>query len=59
MKYEFDKSHISTLLRNFGLAVTLGGLFYGAIEDGDLLKALVLGIMGIGMALLGSVRKRL
>ncbi len=59
MKYEFDKAHISTLLRNFGLAVTLGGLFYGALEGGDLRKALVLGIMGIGMALLGSIRKRL
>ncbi len=57
MRYEFDKTHLSTLLRNFGLAVALGGLFYGALDDGDLRKAAALGIMGTGMALLGSIRQ--
>ena len=58
MKYEFDKEHIQALFRNFGLALTLGGLLYGALEDGDLRVTSVLCLTGIVFALLGSVKEK-
>jgi hypothetical protein len=58
MKYEIDKEHIKTILRNVGMAIFIGSLFYAAIDEGDLKTAIPLCIAGISFALAGSIREK-
>jgi hypothetical protein len=54
---EFDKENLLSLLRNFGLALTLGGFFFGSLQKGDLKTATTVVIIGVIFALTGSLRK--
>ncbi|MDE0158149.1 MAG: hypothetical protein OXI88_22555 [Gammaproteobacteria bacterium] len=58
MKYQLNKEHIQAMLRNIGLAIIIGSLFYAVLEEGDLHIAIPFTIIGIISALVGSLEKK-
>ena len=58
MKYEVDKEHIKAILRSIGMAIFLGGVFYAALDDGDLKIAIPLSVVGFTFAIVGTIREK-
>ena len=58
IKYEFDKKRVQSIFRDFGLAVTLGGLFYGTLEDGNLFKTWLLLMSGMAFAVISTLKEK-
>ena len=55
MRYRLNKEHIQGMLGYIGLAMFIGSLFYGIIEEGNLKIAISFAIIGVISALLGSL----
>ena len=55
MRYRLNKEHIQGMLQHIGLAMFIGSLFYGIVEEGNLKIAISFAIIGVISALLGSL----
>ena len=58
IKYEFDIKLVRSIFRDFGLAVMLGGLFYGTLQDGNLAKTWLLLGTGFAFTLISTLKEK-
>ena len=58
MKYRPNIDQIKAVLRNFGPALTLGGIFYGILDKGELTSAILLTVGGGIIAFIGTLEKK-
>ena len=58
IKYECDIDQVLALVRHFGLALTLGAVFHGTLESGDLIVSGLLSIIGVVFALSGTLKEK-
>lgn len=58
MNYRPNNAELKALIRNFGLAITIGAMFFGAFEGGSFYIAVPFAVIGILTAVTGTLEKK-